>query len=709
MNKKFVILIILFFISISLYAGGGGDSGGGEWVVRDVSREEAMAHVDKYGLAAYTSNMESDGYAVWQNSGTAKDYRVEYNNGRYTIVDYIKPEKQAFYLDTVFFKMLSLVLMMGRYFNGSVHWIAKICFALSLGIGAVKLMFGMEQLNELLTKVFLLIVTYTIVLFIFPNALQHAQRVVGTWAEISSTFANSIVTKGDMEGRTGQGINTGEFLEWVNSLAVFEDHQGIEDVLWKYSYHSTGGIHALITIDLNILNRDTNLISLDRCMLVILRGTKAIFTSNEDQNFFQAFMHFPLNFMILLVNLIYIFAFLMAIVEYCGAIIQFSFLKAVGVIFIPLMLWDQTKSYFDKLLGSLFVMMVRLLLVQIVLYMCVFMSLDTLKTVYYWNHDGKLGIGVQALLGLFCMSFLTIFIVKGIDKIVGFFAGGTPQLGIHEFEMAANTATASAALGAKTFASMAGAVQTAAAPMRTAGAVFKMEREAHKREAESAAGGGGSGSGPGKFGEDSKGKTRGAFESQGAGSFAGKDSNGVKWKRSADGVSLESEDGSRKSAIFTKEGAKENEKRKAEGKEELNADKAEDRKFFQHNNNLGYDKNGNMKVLKDVTPGSASRQAFFSTLGGGMKAKMKKSVFGEWVTDREGKRHFNPGSLDKARSYNLGKILNKGMWSTNENVEGKVYATDWDSTTGEWNGSKAFLKMKEEEKRKRLEEAEGKK
>jgi len=63
------------------------------------------------------------------------------------------------------------------YFNLQVRIIATICLILSLGIGAIKLIFGMAELNKLLVSTFMAVLTFMIVLQIFPTMMATILKI----------------------------------------------------------------------------------------------------------------------------------------------------------------------------------------------------------------------------------------------------------------------------------------------------------------------------------------------------------------------------------------------------------------------------------------------------------------------------------------------------------------------------------------------------
>jgi hypothetical protein len=141
----------------------------------------------------------------------------------------------------------------------------------------------------------------------------------------------------------------------------------------------------------------------------------------------------------------------MAIVQYAMAVVQYAFLYGMGVLFIPLMLWEGTKHAFEKLCGSIFNIGVRLLVVQTTLYLAVMANIDILKNMFILS-SGKVDF-MHGLEFYLSVAFMVVFIKLFVDQapaIADFLCGGQPNIGFAEVARAAasGAAAGNAALGA---------------------------------------------------------------------------------------------------------------------------------------------------------------------------------------------------------------------------------------------------------------------
>jgi hypothetical protein len=168
-------------------------------------------------------------------------------------------------------------------------------------------------------------------------------------------------------------------------------------------------------------------------------------------------------------------------------VVQYTFLYGTGVLFIPLMLWEGTKHAFEKLCGSIFNIGVRLLIVQITLYLAVMSNIDILKNMYILS-AGKIDF-MQGLEFYLSIAFMVVFIKLFVDQapaIADFLCGGQPHLSFGEFAHAAASGAAAGMAAARTGGTLVkGAAATGAAFAGAAGAAVASGRtQAHSEWAQ---------------------------------------------------------------------------------------------------------------------------------------------------------------------------------------------------------------------------------
>jgi hypothetical protein len=377
------------------------------------------------------------------------------------------------WLDGAFFNMLRYIDGMHLFFMKQIRIVAMICFALSLGISCIKMVMGAIELNKVLTQAFISIATYFIMIFLFPHIMINLQKVVSELAH-GAVFSQGFTVSVDRKYGSAK-----DFYEYLNAIGT--DKNGV--TIWSVKENNDKSYNAL---DLQITHKETGLISLNRIFQMIIATFKALWKSLNVNNIYDFFKHFPDFLMIIIIGLGYLWALSVAIVQYAMTVIQYVFLYGMGVLFIPMMLWEGSKHAFEKLCGSIFNIGVRLLVVQTTLYLAVMANIDILKNMFVLS-SGKTDF-MQGLEFYLSIAFMIVFVKLFVDQapaIAEFLCGGQPSLSFGAFaSAAASGATAGmAALGAGssmvkgaaiTGAALTGAIGAAGGVARTASNLEKL-------------------------------------------------------------------------------------------------------------------------------------------------------------------------------------------------------------------------------------------
>ncbi|MCL1931708.1 MAG: type IV secretion system protein, partial [Treponema sp.] len=342
------------------------------------------------------------------------------------------------WLDGAFFNVLRYVDGMHLYFMTQVRILAKICFALSFGISCVKLAMGATDINKALTQAFMAIMTYFIMIFMFPHIMLNMQKIV------SQLSHGAVFSQGFSVNLDGLKGRENDYFKYLNDIGT----DGNGNTIWTINGDKNDARKAL---NLQITHKETGLISLNKVFQMIIVTFKAMWKSLDVKNIVDFFKHFPDFLMIIVIGLAYLWALSMAIVQYAMAVVQYAFLYGMGVLFIPLMLWEGTKHAFEKLCGSIFNIGVRLLVVQTTLYLAVMANIDILKNMFILS-SGKVDF-MHGLEFYLSVAFMVVFIKLFVDQapaIADFLCGGQPNIGFAEFARAAasGAAAGSAALNA---------------------------------------------------------------------------------------------------------------------------------------------------------------------------------------------------------------------------------------------------------------------
>jgi hypothetical protein len=346
------------------------------------------------------------------------------------------------WLDGAFFNVLRYVDGMHSFFMTQVRILAMICFALSFGISCIKIVMGATEINKVLTQAFMSIMTYFIMIFAFPHIMIGMQTIISGLAH-GAVFSQDFSVKFDSKyGKES------DFYKYLNDIGT----DGKGNTIWAIKDGSNGTGR---TLDLQITNKETGIISLNKVFQMIIATFKALWKSLNVNNVFDFFKHFPDFLMVIVIGLAYLWVLSVAIVQYAMVVVQYAFLYGMGALFIPLMLWEGSKHAFEKLCGSIFNIGVRLLVVQITLYLAVMSNIDILKNMYILS-SGK----VDFLLGLefyLSIAFMVVFVKLFVDQsstIADFLCGGPPKIGFGEFARAAVSGAAAGMTAANVGGSM---------------------------------------------------------------------------------------------------------------------------------------------------------------------------------------------------------------------------------------------------------------
>jgi hypothetical protein len=341
------------------------------------------------------------------------------------------------WLDGAFFNVLGYVDGMHLFFMTQVRIIAMICFALSFGISCVKMLMGAMELNKVLTQAFIAVMTYFIMIFMFPHIMISMQKIVSELA-YGAVFSQGLNTKFDKKYG-----NEEDYLAYLNEIGT--DKKG--NTIWNV----TEGKNGHKAINLQITHKETGLISLNKLFQMIIVTFKALWKSLNINGIADFFKHFPDFLMVIVIGLAYLWALCVAIVNYAMVVVQYAFLYGMGALFIPMMLWEGSKHAFTTLCGSIFKIGVKLLVVQISLYLAAMANMDILKNMFVLT-GGKVDF-LQSMEFYLSIAFMVIFIKLFIDQapsIADFLCGGQPNLNFGDFARAVASAGAAgaAAMGA---------------------------------------------------------------------------------------------------------------------------------------------------------------------------------------------------------------------------------------------------------------------
>jgi type IV secretory pathway VirB6-like protein len=344
------------------------------------------------------------------------------------------------WLDGVFFRLLRYIEGLFGFYHGQVGIIAKICFALSIGIGAVKLILGGMELNRLLGQMFIAVLTFMIMLTVFPHLMIQMNNIVQDFA-YNSVMSQNIDRKWD--GKFG---TQNEFVEWVTNAGRKKNNS---KSIWDSNATGDNAREAVQDfLNMNVVVKNTGLVSINKLCQIMLATVKILFLQLKNFSGFPSFFFHVADFIVvLLAAAILVYGAIRGIIEYASCMLYWCFTYGMGVLFIPFMIWDGTKHAFEKLCGSIFNIGVRLLVTITSLYLLLLVNLDILRHMFMLSNvvtrkEYEIMQGLEYYITIIFMAVFAAYIVQNARGIAEFFCGGQPRIGFNEFVGAMNTAAA---------------------------------------------------------------------------------------------------------------------------------------------------------------------------------------------------------------------------------------------------------------------------
>jgi len=357
-------------------------------------------------------------------------------------------------LDGGFHQVLTFIYNISDFFTAQGKIVASLCFVLALGMASVKLALGSTDLVKELTKLFITVVTFFVLFWAFPLILQATQKLITEWS-YQAVFRNGI------QYNPEDGVySKDEFYTWIgrNAEGVFVTTQEItggdanNNPIWRKR------------INVRITHKETGLISINKIMNLVTFGAKVIFSSAiaGKDSALQWIKAIPDMLLALVVLFLFVWSMIKVTINYLTAVIEYVFFQSLGILFIPTMLWDGTKYIFERLAGSFLNITVKLLVIQICLYIAVFGCLEIFKMMFILGEgDGVYSIAFY--IGVAFMVYLLRMLCDSASTISDFLCGGSPRLSYGEFAQAVKSSNA----GAQTLGSVAKTVAGAGVGIAT--------------------------------------------------------------------------------------------------------------------------------------------------------------------------------------------------------------------------------------------------
>jgi len=483
--SKNILFILMILITQEIFAGGGGennqndrhnisgnhDSRGYDYL--EISEREYNLWINQFqgrnSRQERTRALEQREY--YQNCSNNWCNEVGYCEGH--IRFYIKVPQASgdrALIDNILYKIFMYIYSMGGYFSALVNRIAFICCALMLGIGAAKVILGAEELRKYLVKSLYTLCLYFILVAVFPELMRLTFDLVGIMAAgaVSTAYDE---TNNPLSGN--RAANTNYNRQIANRRTDADFIKFVNDFGGWYTIENGEVVYKSKDIDIenNILKMDfrteSGLISFDKTFYFIFQTFNIMWKTftNQESSIWDKLSFLPWIILGFFCCIFYLLAFGKVVIEYFGAVIQHTFLRTVGLIFIPMIIWDASRHTVEKITTSIFNISMKLLVIQIVFYLMLYTNVEILYVCYMWTFQGEIGktaMRAENYANFIIMAIMIYWVAKGTTSIAEYLSGGNASFGLEEFKMASNAA-------AGTMAMIAGTAANAAAVARGAG------------------------------------------------------------------------------------------------------------------------------------------------------------------------------------------------------------------------------------------------
>lgn len=348
--------------------------------------------------------------------------------------------------DKAIYDVFSLLFDAQVFFLSIASTLATICFVLSFGIDSIKVAFGGENLSKMFMKNFMGLVTYFLLIWLFPIGLPWLNQTMHQWG-YGAIFGGGIEIEIDpVEG------SKDDFYEWLADNSP----------LFTVDETSNSGKEQAVkrVLNFNITNKETGLISMNRALSYPITVGQILWVTITD-----AVTLNPVTWLMAILGIVTalfsMYALGMILINYVMALVDFYALQGFGLIMIPLSLFNGTKSYLETLLGGVGKITVKLLIITAIVYINIASTLNIMVSIY--ESSGRFGEFFDLCISVLITSLFLYALSKEATTISGFLSGDMPRMSFGEFARAAQSAKATAGAAGAMGKAVAGAAGTAGA------------------------------------------------------------------------------------------------------------------------------------------------------------------------------------------------------------------------------------------------------
>lgn len=380
-----------------------------------------------------------------------------------------------------------------NYFSNICIYIAAICLLMTLLMTVVKVFLGVANAREQIIKMGVNFCLYCFFMFCYPIAMRAILPFAMNLGYGAIFSSSGIQVNDKFSDFADAGASRNEFYKWVgeNSGNIFTQ-KGVDD---------KDGKDSQVMLNMNFVDAQTGYMDLNKILLYVLAFLNIGFKAFPKVSLLNCDLTLILAcFIYFLAVIVATACFLICIIQYITCLMDYFSLMGFGILTIPLSLWDGTKSYTEKLFGSIGSILIKLVVISAFMCLAVFGILDffcelflSFKSVgFSWTVKDYTKL-IELAVSLVLKSFVLLTLTMNTTKIAGFINGGSPTMSLGEAAIGAG-ATAGAAMlagqGAKGVANVrGGAVLGAARSADAFGTGFSISRKAGEGTGDSLASG----------------------------------------------------------------------------------------------------------------------------------------------------------------------------------------------------------------------------
>lgn len=372
----------------------------------------------------------------------------------------------------VIYGILGRIGLFFNYFESLCPILAAICFMMALGMAMFKVFLQVADLRSEVIKLFMSFIIYVFMLWAFPMAVKGIMTLASSMG-YGAVFSTGLYSANGGE-LSSKGASKADFYKWLEEncgdlFQVYPD-DNVENM-------DITGEHAKKSLNFKLVDAKSGFMDLNKAFKFMTGFARLYFGMCPKVSIISGGASFLMCLIFLISWCISVFICFKILLKYVTTLIEYFALKGFGILFIPLSLWEGTKSYTSNLIKAIGSMTIKMIVTFSISFLAIMLLVDNLESIYLSNKifdAGKVG-SFGIIPGCLTLVFQSLFInllVDSTDKIANFLEGGSPSIGLGDFARSAGSAAAATVLGGMAGVGMGKAMMGSRQAMGSAAANF---------------------------------------------------------------------------------------------------------------------------------------------------------------------------------------------------------------------------------------------